>query len=368
MTGGGGYSSLIRGNDDSAELSEPVAEALSKFGHFENLKKVSLCFSGECSIDDPDDSFFDESPESVAFRTEVLSLAINALDDDSHPTPKFRALSIKGLQDYNDPRLTSSPAFQAVIARLETLEVFIVTQVIFASPEDSLYLPELHVFYKALPGLWLSPAMDNLTKLTLFSDIYFGYIPKLDLRQLHFPKLQELVFGNYAFTHDWQFEWILQHSRTLHTLIMDDCPIIYHFRTDGDLDNERYPVDPLGYDGDNTEFTYERRWCWFFRAIKSSLHRLHHFQFGAAEWDSDGSGFDLVDELIPRLYKGMYMTFNAGCGPSPWNEYRGSHGGGFEVERPDYEEDREAFEDIQKALQLRRGYLAAYDTALFEEY
>ena len=42
----------------------------------------------------------------------------------------------------------------------------------------------------------------KLAHLALYMDEYSGYAPKLDLREIHFPNLQSLEFGNYVFSHD----------------------------------------------------------------------------------------------------------------------------------------------------------------------
>lgn len=57
--------------------------------------------------------------------------------------------------------------------------------------------------------------------------MWFGFRPKLDLSQIHFPRLKSLVLGNFTFFQDSQLEWILSHGATLSELSLDDCMILY---------------------------------------------------------------------------------------------------------------------------------------------
>lgn len=86
---------------------------------------------------------------------------------------------------------------------------------------------------------------------------------------------------------------------------MDTCPIQYYTRVTGPLDDDQYHIKPI-MSGRDMGCVYERRWCWFFRAIESGLPELHHFRFGAPTYRD---AFDHVRKLVPGLYDGMYMGF-----------------------------------------------------------
>ncbi|KAF8896159.1 hypothetical protein BD779DRAFT_1466170 [Infundibulicybe gibba] len=340
-TGRDGYSFYSDIEGEEADVSEELELALSA--------------SGTSAICDPSRCDFAANPESAGFRAEVLGLVINALDDPTHPTPNFHALSIKGLQDHNDRVITTSPAFRAVLARVRILKLLIISEATTAAPERSISLPELHAFFQQLPKRWLRPPAIQLSTLHLLSHTEnFGFCPRLDLRGTHFPALRVLALGNYTFTHDWQFEWIQAHGSTLRTLIMDSCPIIYNMRFSAP-DVEGYPSDPKMDWGDYVTRTYEKSWAEFFHVLEfeEAFPQLREFRFGASDaWDDSCEAFEQLEALVPRVYREMYMAFDRGIGPSQWIEEAEEDGA---AERPNYEEDKDAFEDLQEVLRRRRG-------------
>ena len=101
----------------------------------------------------------------------------------------------------------------------------------------------MYQFFAELPLVRLTPCQANLTSLKLHVDVQWGYLPKADLRGMHFPKLQKLDLGSYTFSHDWQLEWIAAHGATLQELTPDNCLIVQRMRDYGQLDSEGYAVD-----------------------------------------------------------------------------------------------------------------------------
>lgn len=99
----------------------------------------------------------------------------------------------------------------------------------------------IHPFFSTLPSFWLRPMISNLEHLTLYSNVYFGFYPKLDLHGVHFPRLKTLSFGKYTFAHDSQLEWILSHGDTLKELYLDNCPILFEVVIE---DNVETLLDP----------------------------------------------------------------------------------------------------------------------------
>lgn len=77
---------------------------------------------------------------------------------------------------------------------------FIITEQDEAAPENGIDKWDVHQFMIDLPFVRLKPTTAMLTHLALYMDEYFGYAPKLDLRDIHFPNLQSLEFRNYLFS------------------------------------------------------------------------------------------------------------------------------------------------------------------------
>ncbi|PYH77003.1 hypothetical protein BO82DRAFT_406612 [Aspergillus uvarum CBS 121591] len=120
---------------------------------------------------------------------------------------------------------------------------------------------------------------------------YFGFYPKLDLREIHLPRLKTLALGKYAFVHDSQLEWILSHSKTLTELYLDDNPILFEVSV---YNNDRACLEPGRYTHKaglrNKHFaTYDKRWHHYFRAFQVRLPHLRHFSYGRSEpWWGEG--------------------------------------------------------------------------------
>ena len=175
----------------------------------------------------------------------------------------------------------------------------------------------------------------NLRHLTLYSDIRVGWYPKLDLRSVHFAQLETLALGQFVFSNDLPFEWIMKHSETLQELYLDHCSILYQsgagYLQHEWLDEEGYqiaePITPRyshlqdqPSDQKLSFGTYTKRWHEIFNHFSTTLIRLHTFRFGSSvQWKfdvvnryDDGSpGMpvmpwegekDLENEIFPERY------------------------------------------------------------------
>jgi hypothetical protein len=148
--------------------------------------------------------------------------------------------------------------------------------------------------------------------------VQWGYLPRDDLRGMHFPKLQKLDLGSYTFSHDWQLEWIAAHGATLQELTLDDCPIVHQMRDYGQLDSEGYAVDPASDMGPERTWKYDRRWSYYFAKIEKRLPKLKSFRYGIGPWGSQNYFED--DVLNKGVSRTGYICFNRGLGPTPWIE------------------------------------------------
>lgn len=218
-------------------------------------------------------------------------------------------------------------------------------------------MPELHNFFAELPSTWLQPTLATLHHLTLYCDHYFGFWPKLDLSNIHFPLLKTLALGNYSFVQDSQLDWILSHGSTLRELYFDDCMIIYKAHIyEENLGRCSIPttqmekeVDRVGYLQDRYKYTYAKRWHHYFEACSSGLPHLRHFSFGSGNWD-DGAPFEEEGRMRNKLHGERYYLCRDGTGPSPYI-YPDNN---TDPERPLCDqEDRDALHSLLKKIGQR---------------
>lgn len=170
----------------------------------------------------------------------------------------------------------------------------------------------MHTFFSTLPSFWLKPALQILEHLTIYSNVYFGYYPKLDLRGVHFPRLRTLALGKYAFVHDSQLDWILSHRDTLTELYLDDCTILWAVAPSNKertyLGEDSYTTHPnlvgRGY------ATYDTRWHHYFQSFHELRH-LRHFRYGRSEyWRGNTIPFERETEIIIGMHEESYLTFS----------------------------------------------------------
>lgn len=358
-------------NDEEwTQFSTEMEDAIYLLNKFPNLTHLEIEFSCVCAMISPHDFSRTDPEENHEFRTQVLACIFAALNDAEYPTPNLKSLTIKNLQNVNDEMLVRSEDFANVLKRISELRLQIVTEHDSASPERQWDFPEMHTFMEELPKVWLEPARENLTALTIHMDDYWGYVPKCDLRSVYFPRLKRLELGNWTVTHDWQIDWILSHKDTLEELIMDECPVVRCMENFGQLDAEKYPANPRRCFGSKVAWRYGGRWSEIFRKMKEGLPRLKMLKFGAGQW-RDGVNFDGEWRTI-GMHENMYMVFDRGLGPSPWLENQDEedekfdeeteddeNGDGIDVEHAprvvDGDEDTAAYLRLMAAIEQRRG-------------
>jgi hypothetical protein len=215
------------------------------------------------------------------------------------------------------------------------------------------------------PSTWLFPAT-QLRHLTLYSDLPFGYFPKLELRGLHLPHLQTLALSQYVISHDWQVDWILSHRATLRELYLDHCSILFQIGHSDPtwLDEEGYPkhnkdcqsVYPGKYPHLNNEdiynkvrlISYRTRWHNIFDRFAQSLPHLRVFRFGSSEqWNFDMENrFDDASPGLPimpwesevyiknEIFEARYLHYN------DWDEKYGVKWGAGEYDEITFEDTR----------------------------
>jgi len=308
-------------DEETSEFKDCHKEAIDLIARFPNLTNLELEFSAACAVETIQlyghSAYANYSPEEdIQYRFEILEAVFSTLNTASS---KLTSLSIKNLQNHNDPDLTMSENFLAVLGRITELRLKIVTEACTASPESAWNIQEMHTFMEDLPGTWLEPARDNLTSLTLHMDDFWGYYPKCELRGIKFPRLKRLELGNYTFAHDWQLEWILSHGETLEKLVLDDCRIVKTMRTFGAVDEEHFTIWPAARQiaPEKGLYMYAGQWADYFKKMEEGLPKLKILKFGTGIW-ANGENFDGEAWDYVGLHDDRYTGFHAGTGPSPW--------------------------------------------------
>ncbi|KAE8139812.1 hypothetical protein BDV38DRAFT_280728 [Aspergillus pseudotamarii] len=271
------------------------------------LQSVVLRFHPECGEDEDTDV-----PHPLGLRSAVMKEFLSAIT----ALPQLpRELAIRDLHNVNESNPDDVENTKKVLRNLRSLRLNITNPHNSGNSESDLYHDDIHTFFSALPSFWLRPALQNLEHLTIYSSHYFGYYPKLDLRDVHFPRLKTLALGNYAFVHDSQLDWILSHRDTLTELYLDDCAILWVVAT---RDKERTYLDPDSYTthpgavGKNYAI-YAKRWRHYFKSFQGLRH-LRHFRYGHSEywWDRDDSTpFERETEIIIGMHEDSYLTFDS---------------------------------------------------------
>lgn len=186
--------------------------------------------------------------------------------------------------------------------------------------------------------------MGSLRKLSLYSNFYWGFNPKLSLEGIHCPNLQSLTLGHFSFFEDQQVDWILSHSSTLQELYLDDCSILFRARIQDSkykLDNCPIPTSRMEFQagdvrgeaslyhrGDAWLYHYPRRWNDYFVSFETGLPHLRRFVIGHnGAWSPKTElAFEKELELVPALMHDRYMEFDGDTNPpfhsSRWHDTR----------------------------------------------
>jgi hypothetical protein len=363
------------GIEKNGVLSPTFKAMLNDIGLFRNLRRLELTHDHQAEASDLASG---HAREWTEYREAFFNALILALNHPDHPAEHLRNLSIINLQDVTNYDLVKSPDFKTVISRLDSLELCVVTEEHDAAPELEIEFVERHIFFgRDLRQYWLEPLQGKLINLKIYSNCPWGYLPKCDLRGLHFPLLKSLSLGNMTFTHDWQLDWIISHD-TLELLTLDDCPIIHDAMMSGACDSERYiPLDDIEKgllrQGNSrkkpkqTHWHYEARWHVYFRRLKNGLPNLERFGVDRGPWnpayeeDHASEPFKAAASLPARLAASRYMIFHSGTGPCPWIEPEDCSNDEYEkvtVLEDQYDscwnEDQKALDELLAAVESRR--------------
>lgn len=325
-------------SDGSIKVSKAWRHAASNICKFPKLSSVQINFRELCMDDDDNDA----DPggwvtEDEDFRATVLETVLGALNRETCPANNLRSLAIKNLQNKNEEEIIDSSNFKHVLSKVQELHLLIAVQISEASPESYVLHNALYDFFDAgLRDAWLKPASQNLTRLTLYTNTYWGWVPGFDARGIRFPNVRYLALGNYTFAHDWQIEWLTSHFADLETFIMVDCPILFHMHPAGCLDRHTTNVShedhiklanprpfAVSEHDDDSHWTYPSRWHHFFPKFEARMPNLTKFVYTHDGWPNLNGmeqALDERDRLRPSFRLKRYAAFNGTIGPSQWED------------------------------------------------
>lgn len=332
-----------------------LLEALPFLQYFHNLKTLRLYFDGECydEIYEPDIV----AEQTVDFRYRVLDTIFHCLNgtwssqeqeavDRSlgscysrcrrHPLAPSRlgpiqllTLTIFNLHEYDDPRLTKSGVFKAVLEResLTDLGLLFAAQDLLNGEYEAEYgidywkfvgpyVKNRHNMFQNLHCTWMSATVsENLIRLDLGFRQGRGWFLSVNLGATTpaLPNLRRLTLRGFYFSHKEQGEWIASlgkkgSSGGLRELYLDNCRILHHAQytskclllgDDSPIDeNITYDEDSLNVEAilpfslpvnSEKELRYDNplRWHMILNPWCESMPSLEIFQMGAGMNDGD---------------------------------------------------------------------------------
>ena len=200
---------------------------------FHSMNSLSIAFDSTAS------QAFGRNYVSNMFKLAFLSFRTSPPRCPNPPRPS--SLSIENVpSDYMSTSLDFSELLQN-IRRLKLRTITLQNGPIHTNTKQ-LYRGAMS-FFAGLPGLWLVPASQSLTVLHLSADAPWGWYPKINFRDIHFPHLKDLVLSRFTFSHDWQMTWLLRHDRSLKRLSLIGCAILDHATSTRQyFDREGYPL------------------------------------------------------------------------------------------------------------------------------
>ena len=206
-------------------------------------------------------------------RGEIIETLV--IGPDGATPRELETLEIVNLPCRPQPDLTGHASFLGLLRTLQTLML----RIDYPSSQEAPYryspLGDVsHEFFTRLPDTWLRPASTSLTSLSLGANELWGYLLKVDFRDVRFPRLKSLDMQRFVFSHDWQLGWILSH-KSLQVLSLNQCQILAHACWYGEEDDD-YPtkVLPTGNKSSLQEYHYAKSWHHYYEELSGGLENL----------------------------------------------------------------------------------------------
>lgn len=183
---------------------------------FSRLRSLRFAFHPKftevCFLND----VYTPSPSFSVQKAILASLCSNP------PLSGIKSLSLLNLVGADDG-MYEMPAFQAIIASLQSLAISTISQDTSYGSELTLREWNQHFWFYTVSDLFLKPAEANLTSLSLDSDEYVGPLNAFDIDKFYFPNLISLKLGRFVFGWHEPDVFIVKHKLTLETLELREC-------------------------------------------------------------------------------------------------------------------------------------------------
>ncbi|KAF2442926.1 hypothetical protein P171DRAFT_474243 [Karstenula rhodostoma CBS 690.94] len=323
---------LYEGWMPKPEMSEEWIQLYERLSELPKLESISLVFDRHGGGFEMDD---DMILHDYHFRSAELAQLLHMLKT------RIKDLSVRHIQlDRESYDQDHGSIIASTLEGLRALRLSFVHEQQRGESGTVYKVTDCHEEWASFPSGWLEPAK-NLRHLTLYSDLPTGWFPKVDLCSVHFAQLESLALGQFVFSDDRHFKWIVDHSATLQELYFDHCSILYQSGASQErnrwLDDEGYPKINLddsvhGYSslpGNGEEHiltleSYTIRWSDAFALFSRSLTSLRTFHFGtSSQWqfrtpnrrDDASAGHPIMPwegerDLKNELFKERYLVYN----------------------------------------------------------
>ncbi|KAF2153360.1 hypothetical protein K461DRAFT_321024 [Myriangium duriaei CBS 260.36] len=244
------------------EQADDFRWIIAHFDRLTNLKAVTLDF-GDNSVPGWE--------HHKAWRQYRLRDMIHALH---HHNMKLHNLSIMGMDDSQDDKLTSRKTFGSALSDLRALHIDIRRRHRVPIPYSQATLNDESMFWPSFRSGWAEPLSSHLTFLSLGNAYHWGLLPvRFTLVGVCFPSLRTLKLSKLTMSSDHQLIWIVA-QKSLRRISLHDCSIARTIILSGE-----YYVDWTGDDlptdaGDYIYLKTSNIWMTNFRRIQDELGLL----------------------------------------------------------------------------------------------
>lgn len=252
--------------------------------------------------------------------------------------------------------MATSPEFCELLHNIRVLEFDIITlEPDMIPPLSGESAAESVRFHSQFPQVWLAPASPNLKVLHLSADAPWGWYPKADFRDIHFPLLEELQMSRFTFSHDWQLQWLVNHGGSLKRLRLSDCTILDHAMSMRyGFSREGYPLLTKENISVQGPYRYKTRWYQYFKTLRTRFPLLRSFSLLPPDhvYQSTPRQDVLIEEAARAGGYDRYVVFASSCYTPLFTKLPSIFPGGAERFQQD-QDDVQAFVHLMATVWMR---------------
>ncbi|KAJ0427099.1 hypothetical protein BJY00DRAFT_307076 [Aspergillus carlsbadensis] len=310
--------------DESDKDSTPgFKDALLSLEHSPNVHSTGLRFNKNCYA--ADGLAMWPCSGTSEYRAKVLESLFSWLATLKSP---IEAVSIWNQQCIRVYSRDLAAMINTVLRTVKSLRLRLVAEWDHAAPESSLHSDALHAFFASFHTTRPKPS-SSTQHLTLSCDRHYGFIPYLNLTEVHSPPLKHLILNMFTFAMDPHLTWVVSHASTLAAFYLDECSILYDLGVNDDglrnvtlseseMEQRAYPrTDPEFPKMMRDAYFYScpKRWNHLFDTFRTSLPHLRDFRMGPGPDEDDATPtmnsppFEWEGEIKKRLVTERYLAF-----------------------------------------------------------